>query len=48
MSHLHALLAVTRRNLIVALRRPDLLIQTMAVPVVVLGLASIIFGATDA
>lgn len=48
MTHLRALLAVTVRNFKVALRRPDLLIQTMAVPVVVLGLASIIFGATDA
>jgi ABC-2 type transport system permease protein len=48
MTHLRALLAVTARNLKIALRRPDLLIQTMAVPVVVLGLAAIIFGASDA
>ena len=46
--HWRALLAVTVRNLRIARRRPDLLVQTMAVPVVILGLASIIFGATDA
>ena len=47
-THLRALGAVVRRNLVIALRRPDLLVQTMAVPLVVLGLASVIFGATDA
>jgi hypothetical protein len=48
MTQLTALLAITLRNLRIAARRPDLLVQAMAVPVVVLGLASIIFGATDA
>lgn len=48
MTHLHAILAIILRNLRIAGRRPDLLIQTMAVPVVVLGLASVIFGAKDA
>ncbi|MDV3222984.1 ABC transporter permease [Intrasporangium sp.] len=48
MTQLTALLAITLRNLRIAIRRPDLLVQTMAVPVVVLGLASIIFGGTDA
>ncbi|MBO3102312.1 ABC transporter permease [Cellulomonas fengjieae] len=40
--------ALVGRNLRIARRRPDLLVQTMAVPVVVVGLASVIFGATDA
>ncbi|HEX5994339.1 MAG TPA: ABC transporter permease [Jiangellales bacterium] len=44
----YAVLATIARNLRIAVRRPDLIIQTVAVPVVVLGLASIIFGATDA
>jgi ABC-type multidrug transport system permease subunit len=48
MSRVHALLAVIGRNLRIARRRPDLTVQTVAVPMVVLGLASIIFGATDA
>lgn len=48
MTQLNALLALIVRNLRLARRRIDLLIQTMAVPVVVLGLASIIFGASDA
>ncbi|WDH78175.1 ABC transporter permease [Microbacterium esteraromaticum] len=48
MTQLNALFALIGRNLRLARRRIDLLIQTMAVPVVVLGLASIIFGASDA
>jgi ABC-2 type transport system permease protein len=47
-TYLWALLATVARNLRIARRRPDLIVQTVAVPVVVLGLASIIFGATDA
>jgi ABC-2 type transport system permease protein len=48
MTYLWAVLAAVARNLRIARRRPDLIVQTVAVPVVVLGLASIIFGATDA
>lgn len=48
MTRINALLALVLRDLRIASRRIDLLIQTMAVPVVVLGLASIIFGASDA
>ncbi|QOR69438.1 ABC transporter permease [Ruania alkalisoli] len=48
LTHLHALAAVFARNLRIARRRPELLVQTMAVPVVVLALASVIFGANDA
>lgn len=48
MSYVYALLAVITRNLRIARRRPDLIVQTIAVPIVVLGLASIIFGASDA
>ncbi|MFV0430331.1 MAG: ABC transporter permease [Arachnia sp.] len=48
MTQLSALLALIARNLRLASRRRDLLIQTVAVPVVVLGLASIIFGGSDA
>ncbi|RZU62844.1 ABC transporter permease [Zhihengliuella halotolerans] len=44
---LRALGAMISRNLRIALRRPELLVQTMAVPVVVLSLASVIFGASD-
>lgn len=43
-----ALCAIIARNLRMAVRRPDLVVQTIVVPLVVLGLASIIFGATDA
>lgn len=48
MATLHALLAVIRRNLAIATRRKDLIVQAVAVPIVVLTLASIIFGASDA
>lgn len=48
MTNLQATLAILVRNLRIAIRRPDLLLQAMAVPVVVLGLASVIFGAGDA
>ena len=48
MPAIHALLAVTTRNLKIGLRSPDLIIQSMLVPLVVLTLASIIFGASDA
>ena len=40
--------ALVGRNLRIARRRPDLLVQAMAVPVVVVGLATVIFGASDA
>jgi ABC-type multidrug transport system permease subunit len=45
---LHALVAVVRRNLAIATRRKDLIVQTVAVPIVVLTLASIIFAGGDA
>ncbi|UFU04883.1 ABC transporter permease [Ruania halotolerans] len=47
MTALRALAAMTTRNLRIARRRPELLVQTMALPVVVLVLASLIFGASD-
>ncbi|MBD8507014.1 ABC transporter permease [Hoyosella sp. G463] len=48
MTALRALAAMITRNLRIALRRPELLVQTMAVPVVVVALASVIFGASNA
>ncbi|MFC4554007.1 ABC transporter permease [Georgenia faecalis] len=48
MTRIRAALAVVVRNLRIAGRRADLVVQAVAVPVVVLGLASIIFGASDA
>ncbi|WP_187774219.1 ABC transporter permease [Lolliginicoccus suaedae] len=47
MTAIHALAAMITRNLLIALRRPELLVQTMAVPVVVVALASVIFGASN-
>ncbi|WP_278313971.1 ABC transporter permease [Lolliginicoccus levis] len=47
MTSLRALTAMITRNLRIALRRPELLVQTMAVPVVVVALASVIFGASN-
>jgi ABC-type multidrug transport system permease subunit len=46
--YLTALLAVVIRDLRISARRPDLVVQAVAVPIVVFGLASIMFGATDA
>lgn len=43
-----ALFTVLARNLRLGVRRPDLIVQTIAVPVVALGLASIMFGSADA
>ncbi len=48
MTLMHALVAVVRRNLAIATRRKDLIVQTVAVPIVVLTLASIIFASGDA
>lgn len=48
MTTLRALAAIIARNLRIARRRPELFVQTMAVPVVVLALAAVLFGADDA